>query len=175
MRLVSAALLLALSSAALADPRKVEVAYTLSGVGTGVSGAVFLSSFWVNDRSGDVNMPLLWAGLGSSLITPSLGQWYAGKWFTPGLGIRIAAGAVAAYAILEHSQTERCLDSVEPRECTGLTGDAIPFLGVAAIAWVGGAALDFRDIPQSVAAYNRAHFHIAPMIGPATVGVAGTF
>ena len=74
-------------------PKKLNTAYLLSGVGVGVSSALFLTSFFVGKQVGDVNMPVLFAGLGSGMITPQLGQIYAGNYLTWGLAIRLAGGA----------------------------------------------------------------------------------
>lgn len=157
----------AATSTATAEPRSLKTAYTLSGVGTGASAALFFAAFMVSEREGDVNLPLVYAGLGSLLVTPSLGQFYAGQFLTPGLGVRAAAAALATWAVLEYQQVERC-DTPEFMECTGLEREAVAFLGIAAIAYVGGAALDFKDLPDSVAETNRRRgYFISPTIVPA--------
>ncbi len=172
MRAVVIALVLALvAPTASAAPRSQRTAFALSGVGTGVSGALFLSAFLVRDGIEDVHMPLFYAGLGSSIVTPSLGQFYAGTYVTPGLVIRTAAVGLATYAAVKYTHTTRCKTTVEYTECTEIVGDAIPWLGVAAIAFVGGAALDFKDIPGSVARWNRRHgIILTPTFVPASGG-----
>lgn len=155
-----------------AEPRKLSTAQALSGTGVGVSGALFVSAFLVSETGGYVNMPLLYAGLGSSVITPSLGHWYAGEWLTVGMGIRAGAAALATLAVLEFSQEERC-QTLEFKLCKGLKGEGVAFLGLAAIAFVGGAAYDLKELPDSVARYNRDHgFTVAPAVVP-SIGPTG--
>ncbi len=173
------ATLAAASTEAAAGPRSERTAYAVSGVSTGASGALFLSAFLAPRYEGDVNMVLLFSGLGSAVVTPSFGQWYAGRYLTPGLAIRAAAGGLATWATIEYRQVTRC-ETQEYAECTSLTRGAIVYLGLAAVAFVGGAVLDFRDIPGSVAAHNRQHrLQIAPTLtaapGGARFALVGTF
>lgn len=167
--LVAAALLA--PATAHAEPRKLTTAQALSGVGTGVSGALFLSAFVLSERDGDINFPLIYAGLGSAVVTPALGQWYAGRYLTPGTAIRAAAALLATYAVVHYSQTERC-GTVEFKECSGLQSEAVALLGVSAIAFVGGAALDVKTLPDAITDYN-ARFTVTPMLMPTTTGPPG--
>jgi hypothetical protein len=172
MRAAAAILALALlAPAAHAEHKKLTTAQAASGVGTGVSAALFLSAFLVSKTSGDVNMPLVYIGLGTSVITPSLGHWYAGNYLTPGMGIRAAAAAFATFGVLNYSQTVRC-NTAEYKECTGLKREAGIILGVSAIAFVGGAALDFKTLSESVDRYN-AQLSITPTILPTATGAPG--
>lgn len=173
MRAVVAILVLALAApAAHAERKKLVTAQAISGVGTGVSGALFLSAFLLSkSRDGDVSLPLVFTGLGSLVITPSLGHVYAGRYLTPGLGVRAAAGLFATWGVLHFSQTERC-DTFTYKECTGLKREAIIVLGVSAIAFVGGAAYDFKTLPDSVERYNL-RFSLTPTILPTTAGPPG--
>jgi hypothetical protein len=173
MRAVATALAAPLLAAApaQAEPRKLTTAQALSGVGTGVSGALFLSAFVLNEKNGDVNLPLVYAGLGSSVVTPALGHWYVGHYLTPGTAMRAGAALLSTWAVSHYSQTERC-GTVEFKECTGLRREAIIFLGISAIAFVGGAALDFKTLPDAVADYN-ARFTVTPTLMPTTSGPPG--
>jgi hypothetical protein len=170
--LLSLALLGLLAPAAHADRRKLTTAQAASGVGTGLSGALFLSAFLVSQQNdGDVPMSLIYVGLGSSVITPALGHWYAGRYLTPGMGVRAGAALFATWGVLHYSKTERC-NTLEFKECTGLEEGAIVVLGLSAIAFVGGAAYDFKTLDESVDAYN-ARFSITPTIMPTSSGPPG--
>lgn len=135
-------------------PKNLETAYLLSGVGVGVSSGLFLSSFFLGKRVGDVNMPVLFTGLGSGMITPQLGQIYAGNYLTWGLAFRLAAGALVTYAVVEQSEDTRC-PSEEFATCRSLKTDSYPILGLAAIAYIGGAAWEFTTMPDAVDNYNK--------------------
>jgi len=173
MRTLAAVLVLALAvPAAHAERKKLVTAQAISGVGTGVSGALFLSAFLLSkSRDGDVSLPLVLSGLGSLVVTPALGHWYAGRYLTPGLGVRAAAGLFATWGVLHYSQTERC-DTFVYKECTGLKREAIIVLGISAIAFVGGAAYDFKTLPDSVERHN-ARFSVTPTLLPTTAGPPG--
>ncbi|CAN5906523.1 hypothetical protein BH11MYX2_BH11MYX2_30930 [soil metagenome] len=135
-------------------PKKLETAYLLSGIGVGASSALFISSFFVGKRVGDVNMPVLFAGLGTGMITPQLGQIYAGHYITWGLGIRLAAAGLVTYAVVEQSEDTRC-SSQAFAVCRSLKSDSYPLLGLAAIAYIGGAAWEFTTMPDAVDDYNK--------------------
>lgn len=173
MRVLAVLLAIAmLGSAAHAERKELRTAQALSGVGTGASAAVFLSAFLLSKRNeGDVPMTLIYVGLGTSVITPALGHWYAGRYLTPGMGIRAAAALFSTWGVLHYSQTERC-NTFEFKECTGLKQGAVIVLGISAIAFVGGAALDFKTLQDSVDRHN-ARFAITPTILPTTSGAPG--
>jgi hypothetical protein len=135
-------------------PKNLKTAYLLSGVGVGVSSALFLSTFFVGKHVGDVNMPVLFTGLGTGMITPMLGQIYTGHYITWGLAIRVAAAGLVTFSVLEQSEDTRC-DSEEFATCRSLKTDAYPILGLAAIAYIGGAAWDITTLPDSVDDYNK--------------------
>ncbi|MBA3452182.1 MAG: hypothetical protein H0T42_03675 [Deltaproteobacteria bacterium] len=168
-----AILVIALAApAALAERKQLMTAQAFSGVGTGVSGALFLTAFLLSKRNeGDINMPLVYVSLGTSVVTPALGHWYAGRYLTPGMGVRAAAALFATWGVVHYSQTQRC-NTLEFKECTGLKREAIVVLGLSAIAFVGGAAYDFKTLHESVDAYN-ARFAITPTIMPTTSGPPG--
>lgn len=170
--LLSVALLGVLAPAAHAERKKLSTAQAISGVGTGASAAVFLTAILLaKQNSGEVNLPLVFVGLGSSVITPSLGHWYAGRYITVGLGVRAAAAGVAAWGVLNYQQTVRC-NTFEYMECKNLKGGAMVVLGISAIAFVGGAAYDFKTLGESVDSYN-ARFALTPTIMPTTSGPPG--
>ncbi len=158
--------------AAHAERKDKKTAVVISGVGTGASAAVFLTAFVLaKQNGGDVNLRLVLVGLGSAVFTPSLGHWYAGRYLTIGLGVRAAAAGLATWGVLNYSQTVRC-NTFEYMECKNLKGGAIVVLGLSAIAFVGGAAYDFKTLDESVDRYN-AKFAITPTILPTTSGPPG--
>jgi hypothetical protein len=183
------AIVIATTGAAHADRKKRSTASILSGVGVGVSSAVTLSAFLVGDGTtyygdwspGRVNHTLLYAGLGSSVITPSLGQWYAGDYLTIGEGVRAASAAVALLALANGEETVRCDNIDNPNAmCKAFTKTGVALLGIAAIAYIGGAAYDVIDAPEAVDRYNQTHLTVVPTLGPpgapsAGLAIAGRF
>lgn len=165
--LVSLALLAGTASA----EKSLKTARIASGVGTGVSSVLFLSAFFVGEKNGDVNMPLLYAGLGSGIVTPSLGDFYAGKYVTIGMGLRVAAGAIALYGVLNYDQEVRCNNTVEYQLCTNLGQNAYLLVGLAGIMFVGGAAWDIQNLPDVVEDYNRrGSIALTPTLLPTSTG-----
>ena len=174
--------LLLVSSVATAKPRKLRTAYTLSGVGTGVSLALTVGAFALPPHSGDIYMPMLWTGLGTGVLTPSLGNFYAGKYLTIGMGVRVAAGGFAAYVAATQRQESQCRDSSVPKTCEDITNTGITLLGIAGIVFVGGAAYDFKTLPDDIDEYNAKHgFRWSPTVTPApsgqgaVLGIGGEF
>jgi MFS family permease len=141
------------SSQAHADKKR-STAVALSGIGIGVSSALVLTSF-LTERNGETNYGLLGTGLGLAVFTPSLGQYYVGQYLTLGEGIRAAAAGAALYAVATQHESVRCDTGVG--FCTSITGSGVVILGLAAIAFVGGAAYDMYDAPDAVDRYNQRH------------------
>lgn len=169
--LVSFAIIAALSGTAAAE-KSLRTARILSGVGTGASSVLFISAFFVGEKNGDVNMPLLYSGLGSGIVTPSLGEFYVGKYLTVGMGLRVAAGLIATYGVLGHDQEVRCNNTVEFETCHNLGQNAYLFIGLAGIIFVGGAAWDIQALPDHVEEYNTRSpsFALAPTLLPTSAG-----
>ena len=103
--LVLAALVLVPSAARADDAptyKDPNTAIMLSGfgyaasVGLTIGGAVALA----NDNGDETfGTALVLAGGASSIVTPSLGHWYAGDILTPGLGLRVVGAGLATFAI----------------------------------------------------------------------------
>ena len=179
------------ASPARADdgPRSRTTAQALSGVGAGVSSAAILAAFLVGDGTtyngdwtpGHVNMPLLYGGLGASLVTPSLGEYYAGQYLTWGEAVRAGAGVVALLGVAVGEQDARC-DSIDDPNvtCKSITRAGVVLLSVAAIAYVGGVAYDVMDAADAVDRHNARGVIIVPIAGmtggtSAGVAVMGSF
>jgi hypothetical protein len=172
--LVIAAGLLLIASPAHAEKKK-KTALALTGVGTGVSGGLVLASFLVHPQDLEVNKPLLYTGLGSSIVTPSLGHFYAGKYLTVGMGIRAAAAGLALYGVSQN-QDQPC--DIDPTQnCPTLTGTGFTFIALATIAYIGGVAYDVRTTPDAVESYNKLHVQLLPTVtrGGGGLALGGSF
>lgn len=163
------ALVLALAGPAHAEKNR-DVAQYLSVGGTVASSALVLGGFMFPDRGKVFNEPLMYTGLGTSLVTPSLGEYYSGQYLTWGMGIRALAVGLAIVG-LERTQTVRC-DNSANQNCDALTGSGYAIVGMAAIAYVGGAVLDCEDAPVAADNYNSTHYLITPTIVPTPSGAA---
>jgi hypothetical protein len=163
---------LAAARPAAADGHRKKIATTLSAVGVGVSGAIVLSSFLVGD-TGVVDRPVFAVGMATSVITPSLGEFYAHQYLTIGEGLRLGGAAVALFAI-SRTHDVGC-DGSQPgtATCTALDGSGVALLGVAAIAFVAGAAYDVIDAPDAVDRYDW-RITLGPMRVPGGGGLAIT-
>ena len=160
-------LLVSSSASAEKSPKKAKL---LAGLGVGLSSGLVLSSVLINVNEGTVYKPTFYAGVGTSIVTPSLGHWYAGKWLTVGMGVRAGAALLAVYGITR-TQDQPC--DVDPTEnCPTLTGTGFTVLALAAIGYIGGVAYDLFDTPRSVERYNRLHVTLAPTASDRSAGLA---
>ena len=167
-------LVLVASLATAHAEKSVRTAQVLSGVGTGVSSGLFLAAFLTGDKEGSVNHPVLYTAIGTSVITPSLGEYYAGQYVTVGSVVRVLAGGLAIYAVTAQTETVRCA-TIEFSECKELTGTATVLLGIAALAFVGGAAYDVMDADDAVKRYNaRTRMALVPAVTPESAGLVVT-
>jgi len=173
IRTLTVLVLVASLATAHAEKSK-RTAQVFSGVGVGVSSALFLSAFLTGDKEGSVNRPVLYTAIGTSIVTPSLGEYYAGQYLTIGSAVRVVAGGLAIYAVTAQTQTVRC-DTIQFSECTQLTGTATVLLGIAALAFVGGAAYDVMDADDAVERYNaRARVALVPAVTAESAGLVVT-
>jgi len=162
-----------------ADDKSRDTAKYLSGGASAVSGAVLLVGFLDAPEGQVFDTPVLYTGLALATVTPSLVEFYAGEWFTPGMGIRLASAGLAVYAIQNEQSEVRCdtASSASQPMCKQLKGAGIALIGVAAIGFVGGMWYDALDAGDAVDRW-RAHNNIAvtPTVGPVTgLSIAGTF
>ena len=165
--------LLAASAAPAAAEHKrkdPQTAKLLSGAGAGVSSALTLASFLATDPHNPYNKPLLIVGLATSIVTPSFGEWYSGQWLTYGMAVRGGAAALAGFAVTL-TQADRCPTDMVDNSCSTIQGKGVAFLGIAAIAYVGGVFYDVLDAPDAADRYNSAHgFVILPGPMASTAG-----
>jgi len=155
-------------------PKSEQTAEILSGVGTGVSSALILAGFLDENSDQPFNKPLMFTGLASALITPSLGQLYAGDYITIGMAARVLGVGIATYALTHYTKTTTCdAATMSGTMCKTLDSGAFPLLGLAAIAFVGGIAYDVADAAPAVQRWNEHHgFQIAPTVVPGANGPA---
>ncbi len=110
-----------------------------------------------------VGRRLGWAAIAGSLVTLSLGEWYAGKYLTLGLGLR-AVGAATIGAGIAYSF---CNDAM----CSSDFGHAL--IGVGVVAAAAGIGYDIATTRSAARDYNANH-RVAIMRGAAlAVGARG--
>lgn len=174
MRKVALILVLA-CAVAHADDKSPQTAKYLSGGGAAVSGAVLLTSFMTASNGEPFNKPVLYAGLGVAAVAPSLGEFYAGEWFTPGMAIRIASAGLAVYAVNNEEATVTCDTAATYGEtCKQLKGAGVAMIGVAALGFIGGMWYDALDAGDAVDRWRKRHgIIVAPT--PNGVALGGSF
>ncbi len=107
-------------------------------------------------------VPIMITGCAAIVLGPSLGNVYAGKLWSTGLGLRLAGGAVLGAGVAS---------LYDPYSTEGDRVLLIAGIGLL----VAGTALDLRDSVITTRAHNRA-FVIAPLVGPISgLSVAGSF
>jgi len=155
-------------------PKSEQTAQIAAGLGTGVSGGLILAGFLAGDSSYPFNRPLMYTGLATAMITPSLGQFYAHEYITIGMAARAVGIGLATYGLTHYTQATPCDPGHAATDtCRHLDSGAIPFLGLAAIAFVGGMAYDVADASSAVQRWNEHHgFMVAPTVLPGTNGPA---
>jgi len=169
MRAAGVLAALALAAAPAAADKSLTTARIWSSAGTGASSAITLSAFIAGDGEAGISKPVLLTGLGTAIITPSLGEFYAGTYFTPGMAIRLGATALVIYAIYGQQEEVRC-GSVEYKLCKQFSDGAFATLGLAAIAFIGGAAFDLKELPDYVARANGVTVSVIPTVLPTRGG-----
>ena len=155
--LVAVFLVLACSTAhAEKDPKTATI---LAASSAGVSGAVVVTGFMTAPAGKRINPPITYTGVGLLFVTPSLGHFYAGQYLTWGMGIRLAAAAVAVYALETQTSLAVCDDATSSMDppCEIFSEGAYPLLGIAAIGFIGGVWYDVLDADDAVHRYNKKH------------------
>ncbi|HSD88896.1 MAG TPA: hypothetical protein VLB44_15315 [Kofleriaceae bacterium] len=175
MRRVLPLFILLACATAHAGPKDRQSARILSGTAAAVAGGVTLAGFVTAKEGEPFNQPVLYTGVGLLMVTPSLGEFYAGQYLTYGMGVRAAATALAIYALRTQVKAVRC-DTVGASydlACKSFTENAYPLLGVSAIAFVGGVWYDVLDAPDAADRYNRSHgYVVTPTALPGPQGMA---
>jgi hypothetical protein len=172
---VTAALLCTATSARADDgdegPKDPSTALALSLGGTLASGA--LVAIGAASNNGDIAA----AGVLSSLVTPSLGEWYAGKPVTLGLGLRAASALVF---VVGADEAFKCF--LQDDTCHNNNTEAGLLLLGGLAGYATGTIYDIATAKSTAREYNVHHLQLAPTYmrtpsGSATmgVGIAGTF
>ncbi len=142
------------------------VAMLLSVGATGVPIAAAAAVFRDDDGNGQYPDALWAIGGVAVLIGPSVGHWYAGKYFTLGLVARATGFALGAFAV----------------NGRGHEDDKLGALLVGGACLVGGAIYDLATADRSAREYNFEHAKkLLPTVAPVAsgtgvqIGLAGTF
>lgn len=153
-----------LAAADPGDVRDPALGFDLSAGGTAVSAGLIIGGLVLADHapsSRDTGNTIALVGLASTLVTPSLGEWYGGRGLTAGLGIRLAAVAVTAVGV---SQLSICFD-----ECSGThdNGAAAALIALGLTSYAVGIVWDIAAAPSTVRDGNaRRH---RPVITPSVL------
>ena len=108
----------------------------------------------------DLGYTIATVGLVSTLVTPSLGEWYAGKYLTGGLGLRLVGTAVTAIGV---SRFAICFDGCGGQSIDNSGAGTAIVLGL--VTYAAGIVWDIASAPSIVRESNaRLHPVITPSI-----------
>jgi hypothetical protein len=102
------------------------------------------------------------------LVTPSLGQFYAGKIVSPGLGIRAIGLVVVLVGGMRYAATQEGCDPMIPHDCD-VPGKTWALLGAGAALYFGGAILDIVDAPETA---RRHKLQVEPIVACGITGLS---
>jgi len=115
---------------------------------------------------------MLEGALVTTVVGPTLGHWYSGRYWTTATTVRVVGAAALIGGLVPLSSD--CNGS-----CTAIGGGLV---ATGLIALVGGAFYDVATSSRSAREYNARQFTVAPVALPAAgggtaigFGVAGTF
>jgi hypothetical protein len=167
---------LAPASRSPGSQRSASLAFLLSAGGTTVSWGIMLSG--ADEHFGATN----WAGLAGMALAPSFGSWYAGEYFTRGLGVRLGslAAIVAGVAMAGDSLDfgySGWNDHGSPREDESSSTEEMGGLLVVAgaLGFVIGTVDDIISAPLNVQKRNREQAYeigLAPVVTRHSTGFA---
>ena len=120
----------------------------------GAVGSLALTVVGANMENGS-GASLMTVGVLSSIITPSFGHWYAGEYWTAGLGMR-AGGGIAFVA--GAAQAFGCIDA--ENSCD----DGAALVLVGAGLYIGGTLYDIATAPSAAERWNEKHLQLAPTV-----------
>lgn len=183
MKLAAAVAVLTATSIASAEPydatephKDAGVAIGLSVGGTAASIGLIAAGANMSDRAGGPG--LVTAGVLSLIVTPALGEIYSGKYFTPGMGMRLAGGGLAVIGAME-ALSHLCFGNFDNGTSTdsscssNATPDYFPvtMLGIGAALAVSGTIYDIATAGTAAEHWNNAHhLALAPTMIPSTTG-----
>jgi len=139
-----------------AEPKSEHLALTLSLGGTLGSLGLMFGAASVGNGNGNGSMAAVMgtAGALGFVLGPSFGHWYAGKYFTRGLGCRLAGGgALFGAMVLALANYDGGQDA---GAAEGLMDAAIPILMLTgAVLYVSGTLDDIVTAPRRVRRHNE--------------------
>jgi hypothetical protein len=124
-----------------------------------------------------------WLGAAGIMFGPNAGHWYAGDFWTPGLGMRLGGGALASIGLMmalsEAFDDWGSEDEYESGDDPSMEAAGAMFL-VGSALFVSGAVYDIATAPRAARRHNersRRQISVAPTLGRENVGlvVAGRF
>jgi hypothetical protein len=150
------------ASADSSEQKSPDLALALSASGTVVSLGLIIGG--AHQFAHTTVGPRAWltvsaVGLESTLITPSLGQWYAGKFMTTGLALRLAGAAVAAGGV---ASAGICFSD----NCHGDSSAAVLLAGLGILTYTIGVGWDLATVRPTTRESNARH---APVINPSVL------
>jgi hypothetical protein len=151
-----------------AQPRNVKqraYGYLLSSIGTVVPLLIVAASIGGDGDSDEKGVLLASA---TAVLTPSAGHWYAGRFFTTGMGIRLASGTVATLGLVMMIQNDEAI----------ISSHKSIFIG--GVIGVGiGAIWDIATVGSAVDDWNAKHAQVAPAVMKTGdgygIGLVGSF
>ena len=132
-------------------PKDESTAVAMSTLGVLASGGLIAAAFAVPRGHGDLQGALATAGVTSTLVTPSLGHWYAGSYLTTGLTLRLAGIAFGAAGV---SQLGICFDD---SGCHANNEGAGTLLAIGGATYITGILWDLATARSAARRYNREH------------------
>ncbi len=161
--------------ATAADAKSPTTAVLLSLGGTAGSVALMVAGA---NSSGSNADSLITVGLLSTLITPSLGHWYAGHYLTAGMAMRAGGGVLVIAGVAQALGSEFSSESSDGGD-SGDAGATMFLLGAG--LYLGGALYDIATAPSAAEHWNDKHLQLAPtMVSSGThttvgLGLGGSF
>ena len=133
---------------------------TVGATAVAVGGLILVTEY-TNSDEGEIACGL------AVIAAPSAGHWYAGRWLTPGLGVRVAGAiAMAGGALYTFEATEEDFGDEPVGVSLFLAGSAV---------FIAGAVWDAATLRHTVQRANRRalrDYTLVPVVGPHQSGVA---
>jgi hypothetical protein len=152
----------ALGSVAIASVGAGMVAYGFSG------GRGYNLAFEDTRRDGEI---VIGVGAATTLLTPSLGEWYAGDLWSTGMKLRVAGigvGLLGMVVYFSSGSPESCFLFEGGDYCSAGTPRAVVGTavigGIAGALFVGGIVYDLFDAAKAADRYDASHVEVMPTV-----------
>ena len=167
----TAVLLLAMLGTARADgevpPPKSEDTTFLLSAGPTVAAAVLVGAgIGLRESNRTLGQDAIGIGVLALGITPSFGEWYAERYFTPGMGMRFAGTLIAGVGAIRGA----CLDLDCSKNNKGES-----WLVAGGLVFALGAVYDVATARGAARSYNRRRVAIVPAAHGTGLAVSGSF